>query len=41
MIFEALGGQEQQKDNKMDHNRGDGKVLVAKAVLARNMACET
>ena len=35
MIFEALGGQEQQKGNKMGHNGGDGRVLVAKAVLAR------
>ena len=41
MIFEALGGQEQQKGNKMGHNGGDGRVLVAKAVLARKMECKT
>ena len=40
-IFEALGGQEQQKGNKMVHNGGDGRVLVAKAVLARKMECRT
>ena len=39
MIFEALGGQEHQKGNKMGHNGGDGRVLVAKAVLARKMEC--
>ena len=41
MIFEALGGQEQQKGSKMGHNGGDGRVLVAKAVLARKMECKT
>ena len=40
MIFEALGGQEQQKGSKMGHNGGDGRVLVAKAVLARKMECK-
>ena len=40
MIFEALGGQEQQKGNKMGHNGGDGNVLVVKAVLARKMECK-
>ena len=38
MIFEALGGQEQQKGDR--HNGGDGRVLVAKAVLARKMECK-
>ena len=41
MIFEALGGQEQQKGNKMGDNGSDGRVLVAKAVLARKMECKT
>ena len=41
MIFEALGGQEQQKGNKMGQNGGDGRVLVAKAALARKMKCKT
>ena len=40
-IFEALGGQEHQKGNKMGHNSGDGRVLVAKAVLARKTECKT
>ena len=40
-IFKPLGGQEQQKGNKMGHNGGDGRVLVAKAVLARKMECKT
>ena len=40
-IFEALGGQEHQKGNKMGHNGGDGRVLVAKLVLARKMECKT
>ena len=39
-IFKPLGGQEQQKGNKMVHNGGDGRVLVAKAVLARKMECK-
>ena len=40
-IFKPLGGQEQQKGNKMGHNGSDGSVLVVKAVLARKMECET
>ena len=40
MIFEALGGQGQQKGNKMGDNGSDGRVLVAKAVLARKMECK-
>ena len=39
-IFKPLGGQEQQKGNKMGPNGGDGRVLVAKAVLARKMECK-
>ena len=38
-VFEALGGQEKQKGNKMIHNGGDGNVLMAKTVLARKMEC--
>ena len=36
-IFEALGGQEEQKGNKMAGNGGDGRVMVLKVAMGRKM----
>ena len=36
-IFEALGGQEEQKGNKMGCNAGNGRVMVVKVAMGRNM----
>ena len=40
-IFEALGGQEEQKGNKMGGNGGDGRVMVVKVVLLFGIATFT
>ena len=36
-IFDALGGQEEQKGNKMGGNGGDGGVMVVKVAMGRKM----
>ena len=36
-IFDALGGLEEQKGNKMGGNGGDGRVMVVKVAMGRKM----